>query len=90
LARADRPDTAVIAMADALRNIPAFKADAFLAEKIRFGRKLAAADVAGTCAMAPPDGDQRLVKVIGGDGSLLAVLEHNRHTGNYDYCVNLQ
>jgi len=90
LAGTDRLDTAVIAMADALRNTPAFRADVCLAEKIRFGRKLSAADVTGPCGEAPPKKGQRLVKILDGEGCLLAVLEYNRHSGSYDYCVNLQ
>jgi tRNA pseudouridine55 synthase len=90
LAQADRLDSALVAMSDALRHIPALKADAVLADRIRYGRKLVAADLPGTAAAARAGGGEHFIKIVDAGGDLLAVLEHNRRTGSYDYCVNLQ
>ncbi len=68
----------IIPMAEALRDLPAHRADASLTAKIGYGTPLTAADI-------PPVDGPGPIKLIGADLRLLAVIRP-KAGGRYDYC----
>lgn len=84
MADSERLRTVPIPMAEALRHLPAVAAEAELAKKIRYGRKIAADDLPEAQRAPGP------LKVTDHNGRLLAVIEGSRPDGGYRYCVNLQ
>jgi tRNA pseudouridine55 synthase len=77
----------IIGMADALRCMPACRADESLAEKIRHGKRLSAEDL---CVDYPGGGDagggDPHIKIVDGQNSLLAVVKKTPEEGLVDYC----
>ena len=72
----------IVPMADALRQIPAYAADAALVEKIFHGRMLAKGDFTPG-PMAPSKG---LIKIVDENKKLCAVLDVQESLDRYTYC----
>lgn len=71
-----------VGMADALKEMPAKRADSGLRQKIAKGIPLSRNDI----AWSEPDENSKFYKIIASDGALLAVIEPNLQQKTYQYC----
>ena len=77
----------IIGMADAVAGMPGYTSDNVLSEKIMTGQKITKSDL----EHKPFDGRKKenfknVIKIIDNENNLLAILEENGETGQYDYC----
>lgn len=85
LAESDRIEESMTAMADALGGMAGHVADKPLTRKIMYGNTVTVMD------LPPPDAsgaEEAHIKVLDENGSLLAVLRHEKGREEYGYCGN--
>ena len=78
-----RVSQCMISMQAALPDMPEFKAEAGLAEKIRCGRILTTTDVRGPAATCKPGSR---IKIVDQTGELIAIVAHSTIEDRLDYC----
>ncbi len=66
----------IISMADALPDMPQFRADTRLAEKIQHGEMISAGDLTGTNVIGGTPGDGSKIKIVDWEGDLIAILTY--------------
>ena len=64
----------IIRMADALPDMPQFRADTRLADKIQHGKMITTTDLIGTYGMAEALSAGSEIKIVDGEGDLIAIL----------------
>jgi len=75
-------------MTDALPDMPQFRADAQLAEKIRHGKMISTRDLTGTNGTAGTDNTGSEIKIVDWDGDLIAILKYCEPGNRLEYrCV---
>jgi tRNA pseudouridine55 synthase len=82
LSSSGRLSDKVIDMADALRGMPEYTSDGFLAEKIRHGVKISKKDILSYQA----NNTEGFVKIINANNELIAVLSHQSTDNDFRYC----
>jgi tRNA pseudouridine55 synthase len=79
----------MINMADALPNIPTYKADARLIRKIRHGKMIATDDLIGHNRdeySGSSDSCRSYLKIVDLEGDLIAILNQHKNRPQLDYC----
>ena len=82
LSSSGRLSDKVIDMAEALRGMPEYTADGFLAEKISHGVKISKKDLL-SCQANNTEG---FIKIINANNELIAVLSHQSADNDFRYC----
>ena len=78
----------IIRMADALPDMPQFRADTKLAEKIRHGKMILASDLTGPNGAGGTHRTGSEIKMVDRDGDLIAILNHSETGHRLKYrCV---
>ena len=78
----------IIRMADALPDMPQFRADTQLAEKIRHGKMISASDLAGLHGAGGTHRTESEIKMVDRDGDLIAILKYSETGHRLEYrCV---
>ncbi|MCF8095418.1 MAG: tRNA pseudouridine(55) synthase TruB [Desulfobacteraceae bacterium] len=79
----------LVPMADALHGMKSYTAIAGLAEKIRFGRPISAADL-DPHPTDPENSAGTFIKIVDNENRLLAVIEKDGDKSGYSYCCVFQ
>jgi hypothetical protein len=75
-------------MADALPDLPQFRADTQLAEKMRHGKMISAEDLTGPNGTAETHSAGSEIKIVDRDGDLIAILKYSEPGHHLEYrCV---
>jgi tRNA pseudouridine55 synthase len=78
----------IIRMADALPDLPQFRADTQLAEKMRHGKMISAEDLTGPNGTAETHSAGSEIKIVDRDGDLIAILKYSEPGHHLEYrCV---
>jgi tRNA pseudouridine55 synthase len=78
----------IIRMADALPDMPQFRADTQLAEKIRHGQMISTGDLTGAKGTGGAHSPGSEIKIVDWDGDLIAILKHSEPGHHPEYrCV---
>ena len=76
----------IIPMADALPDMPQFRADTRLAEKIQHGKIITTGDLIGTNGSAETLNTGSVIKIVDGDRDLIAILKYKDSGHRLAYC----
>ncbi len=76
----------IIPMADALPDLPQFRADTRLAEKIQHGEIITTKDLIEKNGSAETSSAGSVIKIVDGDGDLIAILKYKESGHRLAYC----